>query len=123
MSNPPSAPRSAAEVLKHHLQAFAAGDLEAMVADYAADAVMITPRGNLCGQSAIRPVLAEIVEEFRHPQATFTLRHQSAHGDVAYMVWEARTARRIYHLGTDTLLVRQGRIVAQTYAGYSTPLP
>jgi hypothetical protein len=35
---------SAAAVLDHHVQAFAAGDVDAMLADYTEDSVFITPQ-------------------------------------------------------------------------------
>jgi len=42
-------------------------------------------------------------------------------GDVAYISWVAETADNTYELGTDTFVVRDGRIAAQTYACKTTP--
>jgi ketosteroid isomerase-like protein len=121
MSQGLPAGRSAGEVLEHHLQAFADGDLDAMLSDYATDVVMFTPRGVLRGHAAIRPIFAAILADFRHPQASFQLVHSAAEGAVAYMVWTATTADKIHEMGTDTMIVEQGLIVAQTYAGKITP--
>ncbi len=43
------------------------------------------------------------------------------HGEVAYIVWSAETADNAYELGTDTFVVRDGKIVAQTFAAKATP--
>jgi hypothetical protein len=56
--------RSAAAVLDHHVQAFAAGDIEAMLSDYTGDSVFITPQGILNGPAEIRPLFEAIIEEF-----------------------------------------------------------
>ena len=120
MSQEFSGGRSAADVLQHHLQALADGNLDAILSDYARDAVMFTPRGILRGKAAIRPVFIAILADLSHPQASFQLVHHAAEGAVAYMVWTATTADRIYEMGTDTMIVEQGLIVAQTYAGKVT---
>ena len=39
----------------------------------------------------------------------------------AYILWTAETADNIYEMGTDTFVVREGKIVAQSYAGKITP--
>jgi hypothetical protein len=45
----------------------------------------------------------------------------SIDADSAYCIWSAETADNVYELGTDTLVVRGGQIVAQSYAGKITP--
>ena len=55
--------RSAAAVLDHHVHAFAAGDLDAMLADYTEDSVFITPQGVLTGPAEIRPLFEAMIEE------------------------------------------------------------
>ena len=47
---------STRDVLDHHLQCFGAGDLEGTLADYAADAALLTPEGALRGVPAIREI-------------------------------------------------------------------
>jgi hypothetical protein len=46
---------------------------------------------------------------------------QSVEGDYAYILWAAETADNIYELATDTFLVRDGKIIAQSFAGKITP--
>jgi uncharacterized protein (TIGR02246 family) len=108
------------EVLDHHLKALAEGDLEGIMADYAPDAVLFTQGGPLKGLAAIRPAFAAAATEFSQPGATFDLKLLSVDGDHAYIVWTAETARNTYELGTDTFVIRDGKIVAQSFAGKVT---
>jgi hypothetical protein len=48
----------------------------------------------------------------------FTLRSLRVQGEVAHITWSAGPA---LPLGTDTFVVRQGRIVAQTFAMVAAP--
>ena len=42
-------------------------------------------------------------------------------GDHAYILWNAETADNIYDLGTDTFVVRDGKIVAQSFTARIRP--
>ena len=108
-------------VVGHHLECFYALDPEGVVADYAADAVMIVPTGVLRGAHEIKPFFTTFLAEFAKPGATFELQQQVFDGDVAYISWVAETSDNTYELGTDTFVVRDGRIAAQTYACKTTP--
>ncbi len=111
---------STKDVLEHHLQCFGAGDLEGILSDYAADAVLFTPDGPLIGPDAIRPLFEAMFAEFGKPGASFTMKTQSVEGDYAYILWTAETADNVYEVGTDTFVVRTGKIVAQSLAAKTT---
>ena len=49
------------------------------------------------------------------------MKQLSVEGDHAYGVWTAETADNVYELGTDTLTIRDGKIVAQSFAGKIVP--
>jgi hypothetical protein len=51
---------------------------------------------------------------------SFEMTTQSVEGDVAYIVWKAETADNVYEMGTDTFVVRSGKIVAQSFAAKTT---
>ena len=84
-------------------------------------AVMIVPACVLRGVDEIRPFFQNMFAEFAKPGATFDLRQQVAEGEVAYICWAAETADNTYELGTDTFVVRDGKIAAQTFAFKATP--
>jgi ketosteroid isomerase-like protein len=111
---------STKDVLDHHLKCFGEGDLKGILSDYAPGAVLFTPDGALKGD-AIRPLFETIFAEFGKPGAAFKMKQQFVDGDYAYILWTAETADNVYEVGTDTFVVRNGKIVAQSFAGKITP--
>jgi ketosteroid isomerase-like protein len=111
---------STKDVLDHHLKCFGEGDLKGILSDYAPGAVLFTPDGALKGD-AIRPLFEAIFAEFGKPGAAFKMKQQFVDGDYAYILWTAETADNVYEVGTDTFVVRNGKIVAQSFAGKITP--
>ena len=112
---------STKDVIDHHLRAFAERDLKGVLSDYAPDAVFFTPSGQLRGTDAIRPLFQALITEFAKPGAAFNLKQQFVEGAYAYILWAGETADHVYELGTDTFVVRDGRIVAQSFTGKITP--
>lgn len=112
---------STKDVLDHHLKCFSKGDLEGILSDYAPGAVMFTPDGPLRGTEAIRPLFQALIAEFGKPGAVFTMRRQTIEGDYAYILWTAETADNVYEVATDTFVVRDGKIAAQSFTGTITP--
>ena len=106
---------STKDVLDHHLKCFDERDLKGILSDYAPGAVLFTPDGPLRGADAIRSFFQGLLAEFGKPGATFSLKRQFVEGDVAYILWTAETADNVYEVGTDTFLVRDGKIVAQSF--------
>ena len=107
---------STKDVLDHHLKCFGEGDLEGILSDYAPSAVLFTPGGPLRGSDEMRPLFKAMFAEFGKPGAVFSMKQQFVDGDYAYILWTAETADNVYEVGTDTLVVRDGKIVAQSFA-------
>ncbi len=112
---------STKDVLDHHLKSFGKGDLNGILSDYAPMAILFTPDGPLEGLDAIRPLFKGLLAEFAKPGSSFKLKHQSIKGDYAYILWTAKTADNSYDLATDTFVVRDGKIVAQSFAAKILP--
>lgn len=104
-----------------HLGAFVAGDLEAVLADYAEDAVVLTQDGTHRGRGEIAGLFEGLLAEFSDPDATLFLDEQLVEGEYGYVVWHGETPAAEYEFATDTFVVRDGEIVAQTFAGKVTP--
>lgn len=113
--------RSTQDVIDSHLKCFGERNLDGILSDYAPDAVLFTPQGPLRGIDAIKPLFQALLAEFEKPGATFSLTHQCVDGDHAYILWAAETADNVYELGTDTFVVRDGRIAVQSFAGNIKP--
>ena len=81
-------PRTPQETLADHVQALGAGDLEGIVADYAEDAVFISPAG-VGGQGRALAAFTQLLADV--PDADWTLKTQIYEGDVLLLEWALRT--------------------------------
>jgi hypothetical protein len=54
--------------------------------------------------------------EFAKPGCSFTMHQRFVEGDYAYILWSAETADNLYGAATDTFVVRDGKIIAQSFA-------
>ena len=70
--------RSPQEVFAHHVQALGAGDLGEIVADYAEDAVFISPTGVLRGLAGIRAAFTQLLADL--PNASWDLKDADLRG-------------------------------------------
>jgi len=109
------------DVIDNHLKCFGKGDLEGILSDYSPDIVFFAPAGPLRGVEAIRPLFQAMITEFGKPGAAFNLKQQFIEADYAYILWTAETADNVYELGTDTFVVQDGKIVAQSFTRMMTP--
>ena len=112
---------STKDVVDNHLKCFGTGDLTGILSDYAPGAVLFTADGPLRGRDAMRPLFQSMIAEFGKPGAAFRMTRQSVEGDYAYLLWTAETADNVYDVATDTFVVREGKIVAQSFAAKITP--
>ena len=102
------------KTLLHHWQAFEAGDVETIMSDYATDAVLITPDGPLKGHAQIRSMFEKFL---RIPNSiSLNLAKQIVEGEMAYILWSGSSALYNATFATDTFVMRDGKIVAQTFA-------
>jgi ketosteroid isomerase-like protein len=112
---------STRDVINHHLRSFGEGDLSGILSDYAPGAILFTPEGPLRGTEGIRPLFQAMIAEFGKPGASFRMKQQFVAGDYAYILWTAETPDNVYEVGTDTFVVREGKIIAQSFTGKITP--
>ena len=112
---------STKDVLDHHIKCFGEGNLMGILSNYAPGAVLFTPDGPLKGADAISPLFQAMLAEFGKPGAAFSMKQQFVEGDYAYILWTAETADNVYEVGTDTFVVRDSKIVAQSFTCKITP--
>ena len=95
-------------VVEHHMAALQAGDIDAVMEDYTDESVFIINLGGVfTGRDAIRPFF-----EASGSMPGFTETASHAEGDTFYVTWTADGIS----FGTDTLVVRDGKIAVQTVA-------
>ena len=106
---------STQETLARHLQALGGG-ADAIMRDYTEASVLFTPQGTHAGLASIRAFFAAFLAD-SPPEllAAFRLLRQEVSGEVAYIVWNAEP---FIPLATDTFLIRDGKILVQTFAAF-----
>jgi ketosteroid isomerase-like protein len=104
--------RTPEEVFQHHAQALGAGDLEGIVADYADDAVFISPAGVKRGKDGIREAFTQLLADV--PNAAWALPTQIYEGDALFLEWTADAGATFADDGIDTFIFRDGMIQLQT---------
>jgi len=112
---------STESTIAHHIKSLGDGDLEAIMADYREDSVLITPDGQLRGLTEIRTLFKKIVTVMLPPGSEFELLRQEFVGEVAYTVWRGSSESFNFLIGTDTFIVRGDAIVCQTFAAQIQP--
>lgn len=105
------------EVLDHHWVAFKANDLEETMKDYTEESVLITPNATYNGLQEIRNNFINAFKLFPKDSTTFTLDKSIIVKDVGYILWKSKTPTFNLTYATDTFIIRDGKIVRQTYAG------
>lgn len=105
------------EVLEHHLEAFKNNDIEATMADYSEESIVVTPDGTARGLAEIRKNFEGAFKLFPKDSITFTMTKTVVLQDVAYILWQAKTPKFELSYATDSFIIRDGKILRQTYAG------
>jgi hypothetical protein len=106
--------RTPQEVFEHHLQALLAGDLDEIMADYAEDAVLLTPLGAVAGRDAIRETFAGLVAGF--PGLTVEVTN-AVYGEQALLLqWDGGFDGGTMPNAVDTFVFADGLITVQTAA-------
>ena len=104
--------------LAHHLQSLGGGLLEEVLSDYVEDSVIFTANETVKGLAAIRAFFdASIKGTPPDMLKAFTMLRQDVVGETAYILWKAEP---FVPLGTDTFVVRDGKIISQTFTTFST---
>lgn len=104
--------RTPQEIFQHHGAALTAGDIDEIVADYADDAVLITPAGVRRGKDGIRQAFVELLTEL--PDAKWDVPTQVFEGDALLIEWSAETPTVRVRDGIDTFIFSGDSIRVQT---------
>ncbi|MGA2926707.1 MAG: nuclear transport factor 2 family protein [Solirubrobacteraceae bacterium] len=112
-------PRTPQEVFQHHGEALMAEDLDAIVSDYADDAVFVTPDGVRRGKDGVREGFVKLLADL--PGARWELPTMLFEDDVMLLEWKAEAEHATVEDGIDTFVFRDGLIRVQTVR--YTPVP
>lgn len=104
-------------VWSHHIEAWSARDLDAIVSDYSEESVVILNGDVYRGTKDIRALFRSLFETFDHAKD-----HQIAPakviGKIVYITWEAHFEQTGKTVGTDTFVIVDGKIHYQTIAAF-----
>lgn len=104
-------------VLDHHWETFVANDLEGVMEDYTEESVLITPDATYVGLDEIRQNFINAFKAFPANGGKLTLNQSEVVNDIGYILWEADVPEFNLTYATDTFIIRNGKIIRQTYAG------
>jgi hypothetical protein len=104
--------RTPQEIFQHHAEALGAADIDAIVSDYADDAIFITPDGMLRGKDGVRQAFEKLTSDV--PGAEWELPTQLYEDDILLLEWTATSAHTKVEDGIDTFVFRDGLIRVQT---------
>ncbi len=109
-------------VLDHHLAALMAGDTGMVLDDYTEESVLMKADGTIRGLAALRATFDGFFAGLFAPGTyEFTMDQVDVCGDVAFIAWHAKCSAAEIRLGTDTFVVRDGKIAVQTFAASIEP--
>jgi SnoaL-like protein len=99
------------EVFDRHLSHQLDRDLDAILTDYAPDAVVVGPDGIGSGHDHIRAAYEQVLPLM----GALDLTSVQVEGEVVYVNFRARNAGRDDLVGTDTFVIRDGLIHVHTF--------
>lgn len=111
-----AAPGTPEQIVAHHLSAAASGDIDGLVADYADTAVVITPGGKTRGTAALHKMFEGIFGGAPGSHAPLEVQQKFFTREIGYIAWVQNAGKPEEVRGSDTFIVRKGKIVAQTVA-------
>ena len=111
------APDAMTTLLTNHLRSFQDNDLEALLSDYTEESILITADATYTGTAQIRAFFSELIPQFPKQNTRFDLDKMIVIEDLLFIVWHASTPTVKVSLGSDTFLVRRGKIHRQTFVG------
>lgn len=104
---------NAVDVVLRHVDAFKTQDVDAVMRDYADNAVLITPEHTFRGKEEVRAFVQGAMTQF--PPELFqsiTVTRMDSEGEVVYGLWHANP---IIKVAADTYVIRDGKIAVQTF--------
>ncbi len=104
--------RSTEQVFQDHVRAHLEGDLSAMLANYADDAVLMAMDGARVGKAAIQEYLVVTLSALHDAQLTPT--GHKVQGDFVLFTWSGVSEAATIPYGVDTFVIHDDKIQLET---------
>ena len=100
------------EIFERHVTALTGGDLDALAADYAEDALVLTPDGESRGRAAVRELFRGLMQAL--PEVSLEAKLVAFADDALLLHWTADSTLNRVPDGVDTFVFADGAIRLQT---------
>ncbi len=105
-----------AKLLDHHIAALLSGCMEEILRDYDESSFVYTPDGPVEGLVNLKKMFAGFLSTVpANVLQSLEILRQDIFNDTAYILWQAGEQ---IPLGTDTYIIKDGKIAVQSYAAY-----
>ena len=105
------------EAIVRHLSSLQDNDLDALMSGYANDSVLITRFDTFSGHTEIKEFFTHLMKHFPKQKSRFELDRLVVNHNLVYIVWHANTPSLEVSLGSDTYILKDGKIHRQTFVG------
>ncbi len=85
--------------------------------DYTDKSVFITQDATYTGINEIKEFFTNLMIHFPKQKSTFELDKIEVKNELGFIVWHAATPSLVVSLGTDTFIIKDQKILQQTFAG------
>jgi ketosteroid isomerase-like protein len=108
------------DVMTRHGRAIRAGDVDGVLVDYTEDSVIMSPGRTARGLTEIRDVFTDLFSHVIPPGSSkLEVTWSAMDGEYVFVVWKGEAEKHSFPIGTDTFVVRDDKIVFQTYVPYA----
>lgn len=104
-------------ILLHHLKSFQENDIAVLLNDYTSKSVLITQDSTYIGKDEIKNFFTTLMVFFPKNRSYIFLDKMSIKDNLIYITWHAKTPSLEVIFGTDTFVIKDGKIYQQTFAG------
>lgn len=103
------------QIVLNHLDSFFNQNIDSILSDYTDESIIITLWDTFKGLKEIRTYITEFVVFFPKRKTIFILDKISVEGELAYIVWHAKTPEVHVSLASGTFIIKNGKILQQTF--------
>ncbi len=105
------------DIIMHHLNSFLDNNIEALLSDYTNESVLITQAAIYSSVDEIRDFLVGLNRHFPQKTSNLVLDKMVVKDELVFIVWHAKTPSLMVPIGSDTFIIKDGKIYRQTFVG------
>lgn len=107
---------TAQTTLQHHLESLGNNDIDELMKDFTEKSEVWTPEGDIVGLKAISSFFSYAFTLFPKGSTRLDIKKMIVKGNKAYIFWDAESSIIKVPIGTDSFIIKDGKILWQTTA-------